>query len=80
MEIPFSNGTQSKLTRVDPHTIWDVPHSETNAPYLEVFVDLVSEITEEVVSILLLSHVDRLSPQFECLPEVVGSVELQLAL
>ena len=48
--------------------------------YLEVFVHLVGEVAEEVVSILLLTDVHRLPPQLEGLPEALWSKELQLAL
>ena len=48
--------------------------------YLEVFVHLVGEVAEEVVSILLLADVHRLPPQLEGLPEALWSKELQLAL
>ena len=48
--------------------------------HLELFINLVSEVAEEVIGILLLSDVHWLAPQLEGLPEVLWSIELELAL
>jgi len=45
--------------------------------YLQVLVDLVSQISEKFKRVLLFPDVDLLTPQLESLPECVRFVELQ---
>jgi hypothetical protein len=45
-----------------------------------LLINLISEVAEEVESILLLPHIHRLSPQLELLPEALRRIVLQFTL
>ena len=57
-----------------------VNYSYGGITHLELFVHLICEVAEEVKGILLFSHIHRLAPELELLPERLRGVILQSAL